>query len=133
LTKKMTSFTKRTWNKHRGGGDNRSDGDINPPHKSKERFKGEITGTSGHVFQYHSEQRVSGKFEDTMGALKTFASTKYVLYIDYLTPIFVDLSEPTLTKPKFSGTTETITLKDKTTRDIKSHSTEKLNVQNKAK
>ena len=81
---------------------------------------------SGHVFQCHSEQRVSGEFDDTMGALKTFASTKYVLYIDYLNPFFVDLSEPTLIKPKLRSTTETINLKNELTRKVSSSSTEEL-------
>ena len=66
----------------------------------------------GHVFQCHSEQRERGLFEETLGALKTFAPTKYVNYIDYLTPIFVNLSQPVLTKPKLAGKKETLILKD---------------------
>ena len=92
----------------------------------RERFKGETAGMGGHVFQVHSEQRVSGQFDDTMGALKTFASTKYVSYIDYLTPIFIDLSEPTLTKPRLSSRTEIITLKDDSTRKVDSSTTEEI-------
>ena len=34
-----------------------------------------------------------------MGALKTYVSTKYVSHIDYLMPMFTDLSQPVLTKP----------------------------------
>ena len=96
-TKEATSSTSRIRNRRRGGEGNHVGSDKKPPYRVKERFKGENTGMSGHVFQCHSEQRLKGEFEDTMGALKTFASTKYVSYINYLTPIFVDISEPTLT------------------------------------
>ena len=99
--------------------------DRKTPYK-KESFKGETAGMSGHVFQCHSEQRVKGEFDETMGALKTFASTKYVSYIDYLTPIFVDISEPTLVKPKLSNTEETVTLKDGSERTFRSSTTEEL-------
>jgi len=66
----------------------------------------------GAVFQCHSEQQKRGQFDEAMGALKTFASTKYVSHIDYLTPIFTDLTQPTLIKPFLSSTKTQVTLKD---------------------
>jgi len=66
----------------------------------------------GAVFQCHSEQQKRGQFDEAMGALKTFASTKYVSHIDYLTPIFTDLTQPTLIKPSLSNTKTQVTLKD---------------------
>ena len=80
----------------------------------------------GHIFQCHSEQRVCGEFDETMRALKTFASAKYVAYIDYLTPIFVDILEPTLVKLKLISTEEELVLSDGTTRKVNSSSTEEL-------
>jgi len=47
-----------------------------------------------------------------MGVLKTFASTKYVSHIDYLTAIFTDLKQPTLIIPFLSNTKTQVTLKD---------------------
>ena len=87
-------------------------------------FRGATPGMQGHVFQVHSEQRKSGQFDDTMNALKTFASNKYVQHIDYLTPIFVDLSEPQLVKPTLKSTKEELTLKDGTKREIETASEE---------
>ena len=80
----------------------------------------------GHVFQCHSEQRERGQFEETLGALKTFSSTKYVTYIDYLTPIFVNLSQPILIKPKLSSKKETLILQDGNPRIIESSSQEEI-------
>ena len=114
--------TNRGQNRYRGGGG----GDRKPPYKTKERFKGESTDMGGHIFQCHSEQRIRGEFDETMRALKTFASAKYVAYIDYLTPIFVDILEPTLVKPKLRSTEEELVLSDGTTRKVNSSSTEEL-------
>jgi len=50
-----------------------------------------------------------------MRALKTFATKKYVSHIDYLTSIFVDLSQPVLVKPRLANTKTEATLKDDTT------------------
>jgi len=61
-----------------------------------------------------------------MGALKTFASTKYIAYIGYLTLIFVNISEPTLNKLTLASTSEEIVLKDDTKRTITSSTTEEL-------
>jgi len=49
-----------------------------------------------------------------------------MLYIDYLTPIFVDISEPTLNKPTLNSTTEEVIFKDGSKRDIVSSTTEEL-------
>ena len=76
------------------------------------KYRGETTGMGGHVFQCHSETRERGQFEETLGALKTFASTKYVAHIDYLTPIFVNLTQPFLVKPTLDSKKETLILKD---------------------
>ena len=59
-------------------------------------LKGETIDMLGYAFEGYSKQRKRGQFEDTMGALKTYASTKCVSHIDYLTPIFTDLSQPVL-------------------------------------
>jgi len=53
-----------------------------------------------------------GQFEDTMGTLEIYASTKYVSHIDYLTPMFTDLSQPVLTKPTLVNKRIEVTLKD---------------------
>jgi len=66
------------------------------------------------------------QFEETMGTLKTFASTKYVSSIDYLTPIFVDLSQPVLLKPKFPNIETEVTVKDDTKLKQNSFSREDL-------
>ena len=60
---------------------------------------GDTKDMNGHVFQIHSEQRKKNQFNDTMDALKTYASQKYVKHIDYLTPLFVDLSVPEIRRP----------------------------------
>ena len=62
----------------------------------------------------------------TMGALKTFASTKYVACINYLTTIFVAISSPTLKNPTLPSTKETVLLKDGSSREISSSTTEEL-------
>ena len=80
----------------------------------------------GHVFQCHSEQRERDYLEETLGALKTFTSTKYVTYIDYLILIFLNISQPVLTKPKLAGKKETMILKDGDTRTIDSSSQEEI-------
>ena len=67
-----------------------------------------------YVFQCLSEQRRRGGYEETMGALETFASTKYIAHIDYLTPIFVNLTDPTLVKSTLTNTKTTLVLKDDT-------------------
>jgi len=63
---------------------------------------GKPTRMGGHVFQCHSEKSKRDQFEETLGDLETFASTKYVAPINYLTPIFINITQPTLTKPTLS-------------------------------
>ena len=47
-----------------------------------------------------------------MGARNTFDFTKYVTHIDYLTPIFVNLTESILVNPTLSDEKTTYILKD---------------------
>ena len=61
-------------------------------------FTDDTPGMKGQFFQLHSEKKKGGQFEDTLDQLKTFASTKYLSYIDYLSPVFIDLSQPKLVK-----------------------------------
>lgn len=67
-----------------------------------------------------------GQFEETIGALKTFVSTKYVSHIDYLIPIFVDLLEPVLVKPTLANNQAMVTLKDDLTMISESSTREEL-------
>ena len=53
----------------------------------------------GNVFQTNSEQKVKTQFEDTMEALKTYASQKYIKHIELLTPLFTYLTNPKVDKP----------------------------------
>ena len=89
-------------------------------------FKGETMEMSGNVFQCHSEQRERGQFEETIGALTTFSSTKYVSNIDYLTPIFVNLSQPVLTKPNLTSKNKTSTFEGGVTRIVTTLSQEEI-------
>ena len=123
--RERNSSTNRYRGKNPRGGNDRK-----TPYK-KESFKGETIRMSGHVFQCHSEHRVKGEFDETTVAIEAFVSTKYVSYIDYLTPIFVDISEPTLVKPKLSNTEQTVTLMDGSKQTFKSSTNEELEVQDK--
>ena len=109
--------------KYRGG---RGGGGGKPKHSIYTKFNGETVGMGGHVFQCHSEQRERGQFEETLGALKTFASTKYVSYIDYLTPIFVNLTQPILIKPTLSSKKETLVLENKEVCTIETSTQEEI-------
>jgi hypothetical protein len=62
-------------------------------------FKGETTGMNGNVFQTHAEQRKRGQFQDTLDALRIFASTAYRKDIHFLTRLFTDLQVPFVPKP----------------------------------
>lgn len=81
-------------------------------------FKGENAALDGNVFQVHSEQRRRGQFNDTLDALKVFASTKYVNHIK--------LSPPTITRPTLTNNKITVTLSDGSTREIDEASKEEL-------
>ena len=67
--------------------------------KTNETFKGGTIDMQGNVFQTNSEQKIKTQFEDTMEALKTYASQKYVKHIELLTPLFTDLTNPKVSKP----------------------------------
>ena len=67
--------------------------------KIKERFEGSTKEMNGHVFQMLSEQKEKNQFNDALDELETFASTKCVKQIDYLTPLFAELTLPTVPKP----------------------------------
>ena len=108
---------------HLGG---RGGGGGKLTHRIYTKLKGETVGISRHVFQCHSEQRKWGQFEETIGELKTFASTKYVLYIDYLTSIFVNRTQPILIKPTLSRKKETLVLENKEARTIESSTQEEI-------
>ena len=94
------------------------------PYKSsvlqKDIFKGDTTDMNGHVFQTHSEQRKKNQFNDTLDALKTYVSQKYIKHIDYLMPLFVDLSSPSILMPTPSApkVKKEVELKDGTTLEI---------------
>jgi len=123
------SSSTRDSNRHRdgrGGRDGRGRGKRRPKPLKTENFKEETSEMMGAVFQCHSKQKKRGQSDETMGALKTFASTKYVSHIDYLTPIFTDLIQPTLIKPSLSNTKTQVTLKDDSKIMTDSTSTEEI-------
>ena len=68
-------------------------------------FKGETKEMNGNVFQTHSEQRKRGQFQDTMDALKVYASTVYKKDIRYLNPLFNRLERPEVKEPVQDFTT----------------------------
>ena len=83
----------------------------------KEAFHGDTRNLNGHVFQIHSEQRKRNQFNDTMDALKLFASQKYVKHINYLMPLFVAPSIPRPVQPASKAKNE-VTLQDGTKMEI---------------
>lgn len=126
-TSTVPELEKKRFSSNQGQDRYRSGGDGKSAYRFIEaKFEGETPGMSGYVFQCHSEQRKRGQFKETMGALKTFASTKYVSHIDYLTPFFFDLSEPALIKPTLTSKKSTITLNYGTTKEISSASQDEL-------
>ena len=65
------------------------------------QFQGETEEMNGHVFQIHSEQKKKGQFQDTIDALKVYASLKYYTRdIKFITPLFRDLEEPFVPEPE---------------------------------
>ena len=90
-----TNYTQGNNNKYRGRNDNRT-GNAN---KGINLFKGETIGMNDNVFQIHSEQKKKGQFQETMDALKVYASTTYKKDINFLTPLFLNLVEPTVKEP----------------------------------
>jgi hypothetical protein len=62
-------------------------------------FQGETAELKGKVFQVHSEQRKRGQFQDTLSALKVYASTVYRKDINSLTCLFTELKVPSVEEP----------------------------------
>ena len=62
-------------------------------------FKGETPGMNGHVFQTHVKQKKRGQFQDTLDALKVYASTTYHKDINHLTILFSELKTPEVAQP----------------------------------
>ena len=60
------------------------------------------------------------QFYGTLDALKTYVSQKYIKHIDYLMPLFVDLSSPSIPMPTPPAlkVKEEVELKDGTTLEI---------------
>ena len=63
-------------------------------------FKGETPAMNGHVFQVHAEQKKRGQFQDTLDALKVYASTAYRKDINHLTRLFSELKTPEVPRPE---------------------------------
>ena len=74
---------------YRGRNDSRS----TPSYRTTPTFKGETPGMNGNVFEIHSEQRKKGQFQESMDALKVYASTTYKKDIQFLTPMFTNLDK----------------------------------------
>ena len=87
---------------------------------------GETAALDRNVFQEHSKQRKRGQFNDTMDVLKVYASTKYVSHIEYLTPIFIDLLPPSITRPRLTNTKIKVTMSDGSIREIDDATKEEL-------
>ena len=87
--------------------------------KSFEAFVGGTKDMLGNVFQTHSEQKTETQFEDTMEALKTYDSQKYVKHIELLTPLSTDLKTPQVDKPTLKQDKKiTVTMGDGTKKEI---------------
>ena len=69
-----------------------------------------MTEMNGNIFQIHSEQQKKGQFQETMDALKVYASITYKKDINYLTPLFTNLEEPQVDQP--DKPTPTVQVKD---------------------
>ena len=62
-------------------------------------FKGETGKMNGHVFQTHAERKDKSQFEDTMEALRIYASSAYKNDIESMTILFTELKNPIVIKP----------------------------------
>ena len=60
---------------------------------------------NGNVFQLATERKKKDQFDDTMEALKIYASTKFADDIAHLDPLFRKLKRHTITKPNKPATT----------------------------
>ena len=63
-------------------------------------FKGETGKMNGHVFQTHSERKDKSQFEDTMEALRIYASSVYKSDIESMNVLFTELKTPVVIKPE---------------------------------
>ena len=73
-----------------------------PKHKTKtdvKKFRGETIKMNGHVFQLHAERTNRAQFEDTMEALRIYASTVYKADIEHLNKMFTELMPPSVDEP----------------------------------
>jgi len=70
---------------------------------STPNFKGKVSEMNGNVFQLATERKKRDQFEDTLEALKIYASTKFSDDITYLDPLFRRLKEPMVNVPVKPG------------------------------
>lgn len=63
-------------------------------------FKGECSGMNGHVFQVCGERKKRGQFQDTVERLRVYAATQFTNHSKMLNPLFTNLKEPQVKKPK---------------------------------
>ena len=64
---------------------------------------------NGHVFQLPFKRKIRDQFKETMEALRFYASAEYKTDLNYLKPVFKNLSTPVLkmpVKPKATTRTE---------------------------
>jgi len=66
---------------------------------STNSFRGKVTEMNGNVFQLATERKKKDQFDDTLEALKIYASTKFAEDIAHLDPLFRKLKRPTVAKP----------------------------------
>ena len=65
-----------------------------------------MTEMNGNVFQLATERKKKDQFDDTLEALKIYASTKFADDIAHLDPLFRKLKRPTIAKPDKPAPTE---------------------------
>ena len=73
---------------------------------------------NGHVFQIHAERKDNSRFEDTMGALRNYASSMYRSDIELMNILFVELKTPTVSKPEDPKETVTTDIQGRTIKTI---------------
>ena len=81
-------------------------------------FKGETLKMNGHVFQTHAERKDKSQFEDTMEALRIYASSAYKNDIESMNILFTELKTPTVIKPEDPEETITIGTDGKETKTV---------------
>ena len=73
---------------------------------------------NGHVFQTHAERKDKSQFEDTMEALRIYASSAYKNDIESMNILFTELKNPTVIKPEDPEETITTDADGKETRAV---------------